>query len=193
MCTCAFVEHHIPQPGESSQIRETLEGVQDTLNQNFKALSKGMILALRPITSQIRRTPSTAMTTDLRRDDNFKLRLVKLYFDARCSVPVMECPVTKLKLPSFKIKAGHIFPLRAHALLSDLCPDIPSINNERNGVLWEDVVEQGFELSCICFKWNEVAHILTPIVLDRYLLGKNMYEATKYLKAYSSSNASERR
>lgn len=38
----------------------------------------------------------------------------------------------------------------------------------------------------MCFQWDEITHVLMPVVLDRNLLEKNMLEAIQYMRQISA-------
>lgn len=164
------------------------EMARSVSNEIANTVSKGIVLALKPLTAQLRRTPSIAQSEITPRVESFKKELVQSYMDVEGQVAEIPCYVTGLLLPSFEVIAGHIFPMRAHTFISDFIPDIVSINDTRNGILWAAPIEQAFELSLMCFEWDEISHTLMPIVLDKNLMGKNLLEGMRYMKQIASGS-----
>ncbi|MCO5586578.1 hypothetical protein L7F22_040519 [Adiantum nelumboides] len=72
------------------------------LKEQLNEVSKGIVLALKPLTAQLRRTPSAAESEITPRNESFKNKLVKSFMDVEGLVAEIPCYVIGLLLPSFE-------------------------------------------------------------------------------------------
>lgn len=141
------------------------------------ALTRAVGITMQPAISVVEEDPSSSK----KRTSGFKKSLVRRDMKVDVEVQTLICCVTGLVLPSANVTAAHIFPVRAKQYLFGFCPDLQSINDVRNGLLWCEVVESAFETGSIMFDWNEGTKVLTPYVLDYNILGIDFLEASHYL------------